>query len=680
MSFYGKKFYITLLICLTCFWPLSSLYAQPMPALICVSVSPDGSLYASWAIPSGSFDGFRLFYKKSTDAFYSSVDVHPAITSVIVPVTDAQTEKYDVFLITYNNSPPSNSPESVHLNNMLLVVSNAGVGSGIARLDWTPMKPGGDAVEYVVKRSMDNVNFTEIGTSNKLIYYDTIEGICTPQTIYYRITLRLTGCTARSSTGSGTFKDDNRPEDPRLSYVTINNGFAEIYWEHSPTADVDGYIVGIKDGAAYLDHDTTAYVNFLIDDFTGRPTYRYPCDESVTYVLRAKDQCGNQSSGIINYNQLHHTIHITGDIESHCNRQGTLHWNQYINMDPPVTAYEIYRSENGNMAEVAGVVAATSSGTYSYTDTLMLNSGSLYTYSVKAVNGVNTEGSQSCQLYFSPIIESITDFDLDLVTVSDDNYITLQSSGSPDELMDKVNVYRGTASSASLELIFTGNWNGSPVTLSDYEAKVHQESYYYQVVALDACGYELAESRVYRSILLELSSPERSHVRLNWNAFVGWDESLKGYQIYRLEGGLLSAGFPKEVGPQTLVFNDIISDAGAGKITYYVEAIHEDGRKSISNTVQIIPEAVVQVPTAFRIGGYTPEFRPLLRNVEPSAYLFTIYNRWGQLVFETADIDVAWDGSTNGSLSPPGVYIWMVNYSDYNGNKSSVKGAVTLIR
>ncbi|MBV2247562.1 MAG: gliding motility-associated C-terminal domain-containing protein [Lentimicrobium sp.] len=680
MNIYSKHNTI-LAVAFMLLWLFTSarVYAQPQPELTCVSVNENGSLYVGWNIPSGTFDGFRLFYKKTTEAFYNSLDFLPTITSGSIPVTDAQTEKYDVFLITFNNSPAANSPESVHLNNMLLVVSNGGIGSGIARLDWSPMKAVG-APEYIILRSMDNVNFIEIGRSNSLIYFDTIEAVCDLKTIYYKIEIPLTGCWPHSSTGSGTFKDDNRPEDPSITYVTINNGLAEIHWEHSLTPDVDGYILGVKDGAAYLDHDTTDFVNFIIDDFTDRPTYRYPCDESVTYVLRAKDQCGNQSSGILNYNRLHHTILISGEIEAHCNRQATLTWNHYISMDPEVSTYEVYRSENGNIAELAGKVSASEAESYTFTDPLMLSNGSLYTYWVKAVNDVNTISSESCQVYLAPVIEFLTDFDLNLITVSNDNYIAMQASGAPDELIGKVNVYRGTSQSSGLQLLFSNNWSNSPVQLSDYDALVHESSYFYQLVATDACGYELGESLLFRSILLELTQPEDESIRLNWNAFMGWGDYLKNYQVYRFDGDIPAPGFPKPVPPETLFFNDLISEVSPGMVTYYVEAVHEDGRKSLSNTVSLVPEAEVLVPTAFRIGGFTPQFIPILKNVEPTAYLFMIYNHWGQLVFETTNVEEGWDGSMNGSPSPPGAYIWMLNFSDFNGNKISNKGVVTIVK
>lgn len=677
MNFY--KHYHILLYSLVLIWllPPRSVQAQPQPELICVSVDTDGSLYAGWTNVTGTYDGFRIFYKKSTDASYNSVDFLPGITSGTIPVADGNTEKYDVFLVTFNSS--GTSAESLHLSNMLLTVSNGGIGTGIARLDWTTMKPG-SVPDYVVTRSTDNITFTPIGTTSGLTFRDTIEGTCTSEVFYYRVELPLSGCTARSSLSSGTFKDDNRPEDPLLSYVTINNGLAEIHWNHSPTPDVSSYILGVKDGAVYLDHDTTDYVYYIVDDFTSRPTYRNPCTESVTYVLRSRDVCGNESSGIVNYLKLHHTILINGEVESHCNRQATITWNAYLNMTPEVTAYEVYRSENGGNPELAGTIPATAAPDYTFTDPALLSTGVLFDYWVKAINNVNTISSESCHVYLFPEIEPLTAFDLDLITVANDNHINLSASGSPDNLIHSVDIYRSSSDFANLELIGNAPWGNSPLQLNDYQALVHDNSYLYQLTARDACGYSLGESFLFRSILLSLTDMDDGNIRLNWNTFEGWGNALKQYEVYRYDGEVLASGFPKTVARDVLVYNDLLGTTQTGKVTYYVVAVHDEGRLSLSNTVYILPEAEVQVPNAFRIGGITPEFRPLLKNVEPTAYLFLVYNRWGQLIFETNDVEKGWNGSMNSSPSAPGVYVWVVNYSDYNGNKTTRRGMVTVIQ
>jgi gliding motility-associated-like protein len=68
--------------------------------------------------------------------------------------------------------------------------------------------------------------------------------------------------------------------------------------------------------------------------------------------------------------------------------------------------------------------------------------------------------------------------------------------------------------------------------------------------------------------------------------------------------------------------------------------------------------------------------KPLLTN-----FKLQVYNRWGELVFETDDYSKGWDGKHKGSSSPSGVYVWVVNYKKESNDKSEViKGTVTLLR
>ena len=61
--------------------------------------------------------------------------------------------------------------------------------------------------------------------------------------------------------------------------------------------------------------------------------------------------------------------------------------------------------------------------------------------------------------------------------------------------------------------------------------------------------------------------------------------------------------------------------------------------------------------------------------------LFRVYNRFGQLMYETKDILGKWDGNFKGKQQPSGVYVWVLQYTDINTNKKYVlKGSSVLIR
>jgi len=57
-----------------------------------------------------------------------------------------------------------------------------------------------------------------------------------------------------------------------------------------------------------------------------------------------------------------------------------------------------------------------------------------------------------------------------------------------------------------------------------------------------------------------------------------------------------------------------------------------------------------------------------------------IYNRWGELIFESFDIDIGWDGYYRGRLSPQDVYVWKIMLQFGDGTVVQKAGDLTLVR
>jgi gliding motility-associated-like protein len=57
-----------------------------------------------------------------------------------------------------------------------------------------------------------------------------------------------------------------------------------------------------------------------------------------------------------------------------------------------------------------------------------------------------------------------------------------------------------------------------------------------------------------------------------------------------------------------------------------------------------------------------------------------IYNRWGEKVFETNDINTAWDGKYNGELVPSGIYAYIITGKNVKGEPIKKTGNITVIR
>jgi gliding motility-associated-like protein len=71
-------------------------------------------------------------------------------------------------------------------------------------------------------------------------------------------------------------------------------------------------------------------------------------------------------------------------------------------------------------------------------------------------------------------------------------------------------------------------------------------------------------------------------------------------------------------------------------------------------------------------------FKPMFSQVDQ--YHLQIFNRWGQLIFESFDVNVGWDGTYNGKLSPQDVYIYKASGRFMSGKEFRTAGNVMLVR
>lgn len=87
------------------------------------------------------------------------------------------------------------------------------------------------------------------------------------------------------------------------------------------------------------------------------------------------------------------------------------------------------------------------------------------------------------------------------------------------------------------------------------------------------------------------------------------------------------------------------------------------------------------VPTAFTPNhdGKNDAFRPMLFG-KVKKYQFTIYNRWGQIVFQSAELNRAWDGTVAGVLQQSNVFTWICSYQFEGEEARMERGTVVLVR
>lgn len=96
--------------------------------------------------------------------------------------------------------------------------------------------------------------------------------------------------------------------------------------------------------------------------------------------------------------------------------------------------------------------------------------------------------------------------------------------------------------------------------------------------------------------------------------------------------------------------------------------------------VQVKFEEIVDVPTAFSPNGDGVNDSLHVLGVGIRSMDFKIYNRYGQLVYSSTNINKGWDGTLKGKPLNQGVFVYTLKYTLVNGTSGEKSGNVTLIK
>lgn len=100
------------------------------------------------------------------------------------------------------------------------------------------------------------------------------------------------------------------------------------------------------------------------------------------------------------------------------------------------------------------------------------------------------------------------------------------------------------------------------------------------------------------------------------------------------------------------------------------------------NIIRIDTMGQIWMPNAFTPNhdGKNDVFAPVGFGYGNTGFKLTIYNRWGEKIFETDKFEEGWDGTYNGELCMEGIYIYQVTVTMVNNETRHMEGRVHLIR
>jgi gliding motility-associated-like protein len=105
-------------------------------------------------------------------------------------------------------------------------------------------------------------------------------------------------------------------------------------------------------------------------------------------------------------------------------------------------------------------------------------------------------------------------------------------------------------------------------------------------------------------------------------------------------------------------------------------------QSTAQKTILVYSSCYLAVPNAFTPNNDGKnDFLKVLNAIKVEKLDFRIFNRWGQLVFQTTNWKQGWDGKINGVDQATGVYVWYLTYTDRESKQQrTMRGTATLIR
>jgi gliding motility-associated-like protein len=120
---------------------------------------------------------------------------------------------------------------------------------------------------------------------------------------------------------------------------------------------------------------------------------------------------------------------------------------------------------------------------------------------------------------------------------------------------------------------------------------------------------------------------------------------------------------------------------GLSKYTATLDVTTDIGCSDVA-LADIYGNVLFYIPTAFTPDndGLNDAFEITGRQIR--LFEIWIYNRWGELLYHSTDLDEAWTGDVNGGthFAPNGVYQWMIKATGFDTNAEEFRGSVLLMR
>ena len=505
----------------------------------------------------------------------------------------------------------------------------------------------------------NQTNFYHVNTGGVFHYYIAANYDCLGETVIFSDTL-----------------DNLQPPLAIVSVASVSGSDVELNWQASDVPEVVGYIIFRETNVGVIPIDTIfGNTLFYLDENAA-------ADEGAeSYFVLALDNCGGTSV----FDVEHRTIFLETEAEN-CRDFIQLNWTPYIGWTNGVETYEVWISTNGNPASFVEEVAG-SIETYNFLAPADLNEYCFYI--IAKESGGDNEASSNISCQTIDIIQPVRDYGIKNVSVRSDNAVDIDWVWSSTADLVDYSISRGE-NPEELTTIFTENITTALTyenTYLDSDVAPQTGRFYYSISTLDACDI-VTETTVGSTIFLEGSVVDDNSNLLSWTDLDIENSVIDFYEIFKVKDGVSSSLGTVNGTENEFLYENIELKIDEPTICYYVVAnaqvtLFDESVQFIlsrSNEACVQQNSRIFAPNAFAPQGINREFRVVVLYEDVVDFEMEIYDRFGQQIFMSRNVDIGWNGDTRGRGAPQGVYVYHIKITQENGRIVEKQGNVLLLR
>lgn len=460
---------------------------------------------------------------------------------------------------------------------------------------------------------------------------------------------------------------------PIIDSVTVIGEKAYLSWSFlgEDTYQLSGFKIYRAFGPDDTDFEPFKDVDSLTFSYTD--PFSNPTQKSERYRVAAYSATLDSLSPS---SQFHQTIYHTADYDS-CLERTLLTWNPYLNWPEGVNHYKLFiQRENDNYIE------------HQFDDTsyshINYEANTNYTYYVRAIND-NKSSTSNIVSVFTTAPKDPEYLNFHTVSVTGFNDLTLRFSTDLQADIFEYELLRSSNRNSGYSVITTFNHSTeSPHHNYSDNIPTSQNINYYYINAVNTCNNIVFTSDTLNNILLQVDTSSSFTNTLSWNSIIPGKSDL--YSIYR---SVDEVNFEEIAETNTRQYTDNLlaasTDQFSGTFCYYIESQplfpEANAINNKSNIECIFRQPEIFIPTIFtpNSDGKNDTFKPNITFVSENNYVFVIYNRWGEIIFETKNIYKSWDGKFKGNPVAEGTYIYYLKFATSENNIIEKSGSISVL-